>query len=80
MSGKQAKRLRREQRLAGIEPQLDAKRRHSVEAAATLEKQRAEQDALRRDHPKEYDRQQRESREACQRAMRALGAVLAVIS
>jgi hypothetical protein len=79
MSGKRAKRLRRDQRAAGIEPLLDAKRRQSAEEAARREQQQAEAERFRRDHPEEYALRQREARQASERALRTMAAVMAAI-
>ena len=79
MSGKRAKQLRKQQRAAGIEPHLDAKRRRVAEAAALIEKQRAEAETFRLEHPEEYARQQRENKEKFQQAMTAITTVLGAI-
>ena len=79
MSGKQAKRLRQQQRAAGIEPHLDAKRRRAAEAAASLKNRRAAEERFRLDYPEEYARQQLAQRGELARAMRLMSAVLGVV-
>jgi hypothetical protein len=75
-----AKKLRKMQRLNGIEPHLDAKRRIAREAALAREKQIADAAAFRQDHPEEYARQQREQTLAAQRAMRSFASILGLIA
>lgn len=74
-----AKKLRR-QRLNGIEPHLDAKRRLQREASLAREKQIEDAAAFRRDHPEEYARQQYEQSLAARRAMLNLSAILGIIA
>lgn len=76
MSQKQAKRLRQQQRAAGIEPHLDAKRRISAEAVAALGKRQTEAAAFRIDRPDEYARQQQEE---LRRVRRILAVQLSIV-
>lgn len=59
MSGKQAKRLRKEQREAGIEPPLDAKRRERAEKAKQIEERLAQSERFKAEYPEEYEAQRR---------------------
>lgn len=77
MSHKQAKRLRREQRAAGITPRLDQKRM-ARQAALDAENVRIEEEGrLQREDPEEYERQKQELK---RRANRSGLALLAAVS
>jgi hypothetical protein len=79
VSSKQAKRIRQQQRAAGIEPHLDAKRRLREEALEREQQRLADLAAFRRDHPEQYAAEQRDLVARGRRALGLIGSLAALV-